>query len=191
MSKRTLQLHFAGNVTAELIESRFCPDGGLPERIAVRGKTAGAYSNAGTFQLTLAVRALAILCVKAAISARSNPPSTPPIIIGFKGSSAASLDYALSKRPMWLHDMFGFDAAGHFFPNRLFHRTNPNRKRPGPVLLGLNERVLPASNIHIFWDEEPVNEIGELHALLSQLGDSGEAENRESKLKTFIERVAA
>jgi hypothetical protein len=191
MSKRTLQLHFAGSVTAELIETRFCPGVGMPERITVRGKTAGAYSNAGTFQFTFAVRALAILCVRAAISSTETPSSSVPVLIGFKGSIAASLDYAVSKRPMWLLDMFGSDSSDRCLASRLFHRTNPNRKRPGPVLVSLNEKGLPPANIQIIWDEKPVKEPGELRALLSKLGDSGETEVRESKLKAFIEQIAA
>lgn len=191
MSNRTLQLHFAGSVTAELIETRFCPGLGMPERLTVRGKTSGACSDAGTFQFTFAVRALAILCVRAAISSSSNPPSSVPVLIGFKGSIAASLDYALSKKPMWLLDMFGSDSNDKCLASRLFHRTNPNRKRPGPVLVGLNEKGLPPGNIQIIWDQNPVEKLCELRALLSQLGDLGETEVLESKLKVFIEKIAA
>jgi hypothetical protein len=57
--------------------------------------------------------------------------------------------------------------------------------------VSLNEKGLPPANIQIIWDEKPVKEPGELRALLSKLGDSGETEVRESKLKAFIEQIAA
>jgi hypothetical protein len=54
-------------------------------------------------------------------------------IDGHSDSLAASLDYALSKQPLWLQDMFGVTPHGKAISKLLFRRMNPDRKRPGPV----------------------------------------------------------
>ncbi len=158
MCHRIFELTFAGTTNAELIETRFYPGSGELPLEAVRGKTPGAYRSAGTFQLSSAVRALCILFVKAALARKSPVPTTPPLLLGFQGSLAASLDYALTKQPHWLKIMFGHDGAGRCLAQRFFHRTNPNRKRPGPVVLGMNEHVISPEDIRIFWNQESADQ---------------------------------
>jgi hypothetical protein len=75
-----------------------------------------------------------------------------PVIKGCGGSLAASLDYAISKQPMWLTEMFGCDQSGISLIRRMILRTNPERKRPGPTVLSLNERFMPVAAISIFSD---------------------------------------
>lgn len=191
MRNRKLELHFAGDVTAELIETRFFGGDNSPVRVTVRGKTAGAYKNAGTFQLSSAVRALCILFVKSSLAHHSPGLLTPPIILGFQGSLAASLDYALTKQPQWLSDMFGSDINGRCIGQRLFHRTNANRKRPGPVVLRANEHSISPAAISIFLNGEEKKDPTCLRELLIALGAPEDVVNPEKKLKVFLEPVAA
>ncbi len=168
MSDRKFQLYFVGTSTAELFQTKFQQHPISPIRTSVRGKTAGAFTHAGSFQFSSAVRALCILCLKSVILYKSNSDELP-ILLGDKGSLAASLDYALTKQPLWVHEMFGFDAAGNSLGQRLFSRTNSHRKRPGPVAIKVNEKALPLSNIHIYWEERRIDEVDMLRAILSPL----------------------
>jgi hypothetical protein len=159
---RNLTLYFE---LGELTEVVFNDGLSNHSRTSVRGKSGGALRAAGSFQWTSAVRALALLAVRTA--------STPSdaLLRGLGNSLAASLDYAISKQPMWLTEMFGCDQQGISLARRLILRTNPERKRPGPVTLGINQSFLPASQITIFvngalCDEET------LMALRCQLGDA-------------------
>lgn len=137
---RTLKLCFDGG---ELIEVYFQESATTEKRRSIRGKTGGAYRQAGSFQWTSAVRALSLLALNAAIDAND------ACIQGEGGSLAASLDYALSKQPEWLTDLFGCDHHGITYARRIILRTNPERKRPGPVVLALNTVYLPASAIEV------------------------------------------
>lgn len=133
-------------------------------RTSVRGKSSGPLRTAGSFQWTSAVRALALLAVRTA----SNPSDA--LLRGLGNSLAASLDYAISKQPMWLTEMFGCDQQGISLARRLILRTNPERKRPGPVTLGINQSYLPASHITIFVNGARCDD-QMLTALRCQLGD--------------------
>jgi hypothetical protein len=62
MTERTFQLHFVGVESAELFQTKLYPASDGPPRITVRGKTSGAYTNAGSFNFSSAVRALCVLC---------------------------------------------------------------------------------------------------------------------------------
>jgi hypothetical protein len=128
----------------------------------VRGKGAGAHHSAGSFQWTAAVKGLALLLVRAASGL------DPHVIHGYAGSLASSLDYAISKQPVWISDMFGFDAAGTCLVRRLVLRTNPERKRPGPTVLSVNERFIPLTAIAIFVNDRPLSR-EELVALATRL----------------------
>jgi hypothetical protein len=104
--------------------------------VAVRGTTAPP--QAGTFRWSSGVRAMSVLLTRQAIiaEARRNGHSTgdaAAAIDGHSDSLAASLDYALSKQPLWLQDMFGVTPHGKAISKLLFKRMNPDRKRPGPV----------------------------------------------------------
>ncbi len=138
---RTLKLYFEAE---QLIEVKFKESDTSEERCSIRGKTGGAYRRAGSFQWTSAVRALSLLAVKAI--------ATPEdaLIQGEGGSLAASLDYAMSKQPEWLTDLFGCDREGVSYARRLILRTNPERKRPGPVVLALNSVYMPLSSIVVY-----------------------------------------
>lgn len=116
---------------------------------AVRGKTAGAYKGYSTFQWTPAVQSLVILALRHA--ARIDSASCPPAVLsGYEGSPASSLDYSIGKTPVWMLDIFGVDKNGTSVAKRLFHRTNPERKRSGPVAIAINEHMLAPQDIEIY-----------------------------------------
>jgi len=165
--RTSLVLNFYGYLP-ELTGTIFRREG-APAILCQRGKTPGHARAAGTFQWTAAVRALCALYLKSIIHAKDPSCSTTGYITGFHGSAVASLDYALSKQPNWLSDMFGTDMFGNIYARRLILRTNPERKRPGPVILALNDRVIDPLDINLSWDAQDVTTIDNLHALHSLL----------------------
>jgi hypothetical protein len=189
MAGNTLELHFAGNSGVELIETRF--EGPLNKGpiVAIRGKTIGAFKNVGTFQWTSAVRALCVLCVRSVIAGLDRK-SIAGQLSGLKSSLAASLDYALSKQPAWLREVCGSDPQGNAYIRKLIVRTNPERKRPGPVVLGLNERSIQVEDIHIFWDRKRLASKEELQKLLVAINTEGEQVRAVDLALGALERVA-
>ncbi len=156
-----IELHFASGNEVQLTHTKVRDQRGIWYR-TVRGHTEGAYKGHGTFQWTRAVRALSLLLVEYCMSGSVR-------LEGTNGSLASSLDYALSKRPIWLLDVFGVDSAGVPSARRLFKVTNPNRKRPGPVAIRVDEHVLPSGNIRIFLDRVPIETTSELEPLARTL----------------------
>jgi hypothetical protein len=183
MTHRSFELHFAGGVDVQLVEARLLDRATGVERLTVRGKTAGAMRDAGTFQWTSAVRGLCILLAKVKMIKVLGGEHKTANILGYQGSLAASLDYAITKQPVWIRDMFGTDAGGNTLAQRLIARTNPNRKRPGPVVLGLNERAVSAADITIIWNDRVVDSVESLKTLLLNLGDTDQAEVSEQAPK--------
>jgi hypothetical protein len=124
------------NSTVTLNQTRFSHP--LLERHVVTIRGATAPDNIGTFRWSSGVRALSLLLTKQAVvsEARRNglkDEYDPAAIHGGDNSLAASLDYAISKQPLWLQDMFGTTPQGTLISKLLFRRMNPDRKRPGPV----------------------------------------------------------
>jgi hypothetical protein len=173
MTSQSLELYFAGKTDVELVETRF--EGGWTKGplVAIRGKTIGAFKNVGTFQWTSAVRAFCVLCVKSVIAAQQKNPVAGQLA-GVKSSLAASLDYALSKQPAWLREVCGSDPHGNAYMRKLIVRTNPERKRPGPVVLGLNERLMSVNDIKIFRDHQRLASTEDLQDLLSAITTEGD-----------------
>lgn len=172
MTNRSFELHFAGGSDVELVEARLVDAAMRAQRVTVRGKTSGAIRDAGTFQWTSAVRGLCILFLKAKMIEALGAERNQANIAGYRGSVAASLDYAITKQPIWIRDMFGTDSNGNTMAQRLISRTNPNRKRPGPVILALNERGLSVVDIAIIWNGKTVATVESLKTLLRKLGDT-------------------
>ena len=132
-------------------------------RTSIRGKTCGAYRGAGSFQWTTAVRALCVLLLRSA----ANPEGAQ--LAGGSGSLAASLDYAISKQPTWIAEMFGVDSFGVCTIRRMVLRTNSERKRPGPVTLSLNSAYLAPTAIEVVLDGKVVTSLDALYSLSEQL----------------------
>jgi hypothetical protein len=140
---REFRLFFEQN---QLFQVEFCNGISGEFRRSIRGKQSETDPSVGTFQWTSAVRGLALLVVRKA--ARFEDSS----ISGLSGTVAASLDYAISKQPLWLTEMFGCDRLGTSLVRRMIFRTNPERKRPGPTTLSINDKYLPSESISVFCD---------------------------------------
>lgn len=138
---RSLALYFD---IGELIEVQFRDGAAGETRVSVRGKTSGPLRQAGSFQWTAAVKGLSLLMLRTCAGQEGM------LLAGEKDSLASSLDYAISKQPIWLTEMFGCDSQGTSLAKRMILRTNPERKRPGPVVLGINQLFLRTSEISIF-----------------------------------------
>lgn len=137
MSMISIKLTFVSDgTTVTLSKTRFRHPLLKQELVTVRGATAPGM--AGNFRWSSGVRGLALLLVKHALAGEmgtkggaAGGPSAG--IEGDEGSLAASLDYAISKQPRWLDEMFGSTPQGVPISKLLFRRINPDRKRPGPV----------------------------------------------------------
>lgn len=136
---------------------------------SVRGKTAGALKGAGSFQWTSAVRALSALIVRGALTQIQGRDPNTAALSGLAASLASTLDYALSKQPLWTVEMCGVDQCSQAFLRRLFLRTNPERKYPGPVIVNLNTRLMPLDKIQVWWDGRRLTLADELRALLEKI----------------------
>jgi hypothetical protein len=119
----------------------------LRETIAIRGSVAP--NNCGNFRWSAGVKALTLLLARQALLVESErlenrSSDTSASIEGENKSPAASLDYALSKQPIWLRDMFGISAHGVPISKLIFRRINPDRRRPGPVVI-----FMPSSSLTV------------------------------------------
>lgn len=161
-----LELWFDSFANAELLEAKFSHRCVPKEIHIVRGRTGGAYGNLPTFHWSSAVKALTSLLVGSRAAQEFDCNSSGKYwLVGTKGTLAASLDYALSKQPLWLFDMFGQDSSGCPHARRLVLRSNPERKRPGPVVLSLNTNFLHPSEIYVHVAGELVDSRQDLQRL--------------------------
>ncbi len=164
-----IKLWFTCANAPELQKVSFCHPLLKEDALSIRGKTSGAFSPLpgtkpkevsvgwGSFQWSQAVQALCILLLRTAACTGAGENTKPlPQLSGVRGSPAASLDFALGKPPVWLQDMFGLTNKGEALGKRLFCRTNPELKYPGPVILSLNTRQISPEHIYVYWDELPI-----------------------------------
>jgi hypothetical protein len=82
---------------------------------------------------------------------------------------AASLDYAITKVPFWIEEMFGALQNGQIAARRLFLITNPNQKRPGPVTISINASALSPSDIRVYLNGSELSEATALVSILAQI----------------------
>ncbi len=128
---------------------------------SIRGNTTGVHRRSfGNFQWSPAVRAAAALLILSAIRRDDSA-----ILTGEGGTPASTLDYALSKVPNWLLDMFGVDESGRPLARKLFIRSNPERKRPGPVSISVDHSYLRPENIFVYIGEKAVESVAGLETL--------------------------
>ena len=167
MQGNSFTMYFEGIGRLELVRSEFRASGSDTPLVVIRGKTAGAYTRFGSFQWTSGVRAVCAAFMRYAMSEQN--PNVDYCLIGTKGSLAASLDYALSKGPAWIGEMFGSTPGGGLFAKRLFRITNPNRKRPGPVALSVNRTLIQADKIAVVWNNRKVEDPKDLVAILGAI----------------------
>ncbi len=165
--RRVFEIHFFDTGTGfELVETRFTSFDGQARR-CIRGKTAGAFRGSGSFQWTSGVKALAALSLRHVLSQIT--PIINKHITGQQTSLAASLDYAITKAPCWLSDMFGVLQNGQVAARRILLITNPNQKRPGPVTVAINDAVLSPDEIQVFINGCPTTEFSALMNILRDI----------------------
>lgn len=162
-----LTLHFTStDSTAELSKIQFDYSGTV--RTSYRGKASLGLVDGGSFQWTNAVRAFAELVV-GSWSSPDQSPEEPFVLSGEAGSSAASLDYAVSKPPLWMRELFGSDEPDGIRVQRVFRRENTERKLPGPVKIMLSKNLLSQDSLKIFINGNEVQTDHEINGLLDQL----------------------
>lgn len=180
-----LSLYFVQDELPELCEAAFShPLLGDAQRRCARGKSAGAYSGYSSFQWTKAVQGLCVLFLRGKIKkVMGQGTFNFPELVGEAQSLAASLDYALDKQTPWLLDMFGWDKNGTSLARRAILRTNPGRKRKGPVALSLNDNFLSGQDVEIYIGSKEVKDIGTLEALCQKIYqlDAGEISKMEQR----------
>lgn len=179
----SIELYFIEGKSPELQRIRFSHPSLEAPILSVRGKSEGAYLGTKSFQWTPAVRALAIFFLRAKARFLS---LEQPLLSGEAGSPAASLDYALSKQTSWLFEMFGWNEDGQSLAKTFILRTNPNRKRPGPVSLSLCTHAFCVDDVQIFVDEREIDDCGILEVVANQIEASWQARNR-SRAKVSAE----
>jgi hypothetical protein len=101
-------------------------------------------------------------------SLASFDPTIEPRLLGGKGSTAAALDGALSKEPAWVLSSFGVFPNGMPVSRRLFARSNPGRKRLGPVAISLASKV-KGGDVGIYVNGKLLQADGELREVLEEL----------------------
>jgi hypothetical protein len=148
-----------------------CSMGNEAPRTCVRGKTGGAYGSVGTFQWSSAVRATACLFLKTKLLDESD--RVEPVLSGGAKSLAASLDYALTKQPGWILDMFGVSAAGKTYARRLFRVTNSHRKRGGPVAISPNPHLCHHDCVEVVLDGKVIEAPELLRTMLNSIEAGG------------------
>lgn len=172
-NESTLSLYFSSSRQTELTRCEFTQRHYPSPLLSVRGKTNGAYQGAGTFQWSTGVRGVCYLALRTILSSLPEGASIQPYIMGEKETLAASLDYAISKQPDWIVEMFGRDKVGNAFAKRLFNRTNAERKRAGPVVVAFNEHILSPANISIALDGKLIRDCETLALIANHVERQG------------------
>lgn len=185
----SLRLDISKGEDPALSEVSFCHPAAGGIRRSVRGQR--PLAGEGVFQWSQAVQALTILILryKAAGIIGAEQPVSPElgVLTGEAGSPAASLDYAFSKQPTWILDMFGIDSRGTPLVKKLVLRSNPERKRPGPVILRINGNFICPDQIAILLGGVSQTNPQELIKIAEQI----ETRFTESRANALSERNAA
>ncbi|MCB0318173.1 MAG: hypothetical protein KDD56_05405 [Bdellovibrionales bacterium] len=161
-----LSLQFYGNDNPQLAEISVCLNQGKINTKCVRGLKSSSKSLM-TFPWSAGVKALCLLILRT--KRQSSDCNLFPSLEGLAGSPAASLDYAISKQPQWLLDMFGVNKFGKALIKQLIQRENPERKRPGPVRVYFKAAKLNADEIEVYLDGHKINSYDKLYAIEMQI----------------------
>ncbi len=174
----------------ELVRTEYLPNSASTTITSFRGKSVSSYNrSAGTFQWTSAVQGLALLMLKHSL-VRFSSRCEPATIVGNSGSLAASLDYAISKTPIWLAEMFGEEELSVSFTKRLFERQNPERKMPGPVSISVRDYLLTPRDIRVFLGNSELTDPADLICLYTQLCNLDRPERQPSAKPTAVSSEA-
>lgn len=167
MAIQSFELNFYG-APAQLYSTKLVDCAGRGY-LSFRGKGNGALQGAGSFHWSAAVKAIAVLLVKAAKAISQGESLCSVLLIGGQGSPAKSLDYALCKKPGWIFDMFGVDSSGNSNLRRLIKLTNSGQKMPGPIIIGLNPHCIDRAALKITCEEQLLSSQVDFNLLLSDL----------------------
>ncbi len=138
-----ISLYFAPDVEAGPIKVEFQSPYADSTFVSYRGGSSFPAPNAKLFKWTAGLQALTILLLL------HSSKQAKGEISGESGSAAASLDYAITKEPAWLTDLFGSDGRGNCNLRRILARRNAERKVAGPVTIWLSPH-LPKDSVRIF-----------------------------------------
>jgi hypothetical protein len=173
----SLEIHLCGSsdLVVDTILFRHSLLGQKPRRLN-RGKIAPTVSGAAPLPWTSAVKAFVQLAIQLALQrfAGGEGDSDPFLygLSGDKGSPCRSLDYAISKKPAWIVDLFGADADGDSHVGRFFWRRNPEGKRPGPSGVTFNTKMLAPENVVICLNGSYLDGRDQLNGALKVLSSS-------------------
>ncbi|MEY4669209.1 MAG: hypothetical protein RL518_1908 [Pseudomonadota bacterium] len=159
-----LQLHFTSGTELRLYRLDSCY--GSVRRSCLNGDHRDRGEGYGLFPWGRGVRAMSAVVVRGVVS--WCVPAIDPYVTGGRGSLAATLDGVLSKEPQWLLDCFGVSDRGTPISRRLFARSNPGRKRVGPVAVALAPRV-PRDRVALWLNGELVISQHRLLRLMTEL----------------------
>ena len=173
----------------ELIETEVDHETGRDSlKRAVRGLEEGAYPQGyGSFIWTRGVRALSVLLLRWAAWGRyteDGAQTSPPRIKGKRGSLAARINDAVTKKPKWLSEVFGSDSTGN--PQVDFiKRTNPdfNRGKNTQVEISIDHKRLPPLSVQVNVEDREVDDPEEITALANEIERSSAAKSKAKKSK--------
>jgi len=169
-----LEIHLTGTsrLVADAIEFRHNLLGSAPRRLT-RGRSSSAVRGTCPLPWSAAVRAFVRLAITVALQRfNERGPADDPFafgLIGEKGSLCRSLDYAISKKPDWIMDLFGYDSEGDSYVGRFFWRDNPEGKREGPTKVTLNTKMIAPEMISVRLHGDTIVDRERLVAVLAAL----------------------
>lgn len=174
MTELVLQFDETEDGPPQLTLTHYSPSGRGTQYRSVRGQSTKARGACGTFALSSGVLGMIAAILKAKVANNDSLDENADWLSLAGVSSketrlAVAFDSALSKEPHWLSEMFGTDASGRAMAKRLFIRENPERKRPGPVIVALNRLALPPENIAIRLGNGRQIDATEAQSLLSSI----------------------
>jgi hypothetical protein len=164
------------------------------QRTLIRGRGVGAFPSPYSFPWSSAPKALVALAIKTAIQhidSGLNPSEAVAILEGRKGSLAASLDYAISKKPNWVMELFSSDKSGRSLVQKFLLRTNPERKLGESVLVCFNQKILEPRNVCIYVNGKIESSRDQLQSFLNQLAPETQEDNTAQHLASGWTSTAA
>lgn len=188
MIVRNLNLFFCGTEHIELVSTELTLVQSQVSLTCVRGKSSGAFKGAGTFQWTSAVRGACSILLRHHLQSFTN--GIQPYLSGGRGSCAASLDYAITKQPLWMVDMFGTDSDGSSLLRRLLLRSNSNLKRVGPVAVSVNPNKIAGKTIQVYLNDVRITSARQLVEILDKVEIKAKILNLSEEAQEIVSNVS-
>jgi len=154
----------------ELFKTHFVDRSIGIEATCYRGSDGPGFVNGsymGSFKWTKGVQGMLILFLNASLNTEPSTSGCLASIHGGPGSVAASLDYALDNKAIWLNEIFGACMNDYKPINKLFNRFNPRRRWNGEVTVQLTNRLFHSQDINIFLCGQRIVEKTHLQRLIS------------------------